>query len=90
MWRPVYAWRTSAGSFYILDDGGRYRVFYGEEELGSYPTPEQAAEDLAAGRTVAPSDGVDTAALGIPSDLTDWDMGPAAAEWFEHRRRREG
>jgi hypothetical protein len=43
------------------------------ESLGSYSNPQQAADDLAGGHTFSISSGVDTATLGIPDDLGEWE-----------------
>jgi hypothetical protein len=49
---------------------------YDDEGLGSYATPDQAADDLAGGHTFSPSCG-DTAVLGIPESPAEWHWVPA-------------
>jgi hypothetical protein len=44
-----------------------------EENLGSYHSPEAAADDVSGGHTSTPPSGIDLADLGIPADLTEWD-----------------
>jgi hypothetical protein len=51
---------------------GRFRIMFGEDDLGSYATPEQAASDVSGGHTDSPSNGVDLGELGIPDDLGSW------------------
>jgi hypothetical protein len=46
---------------------------YGDEGLGSYMTPQQAADDLSGGHTFTPSCG-DTAKLDIPEDIGEWEL----------------
>lgn len=70
--RNLYTWNTRIGTFYIAEAEGRFHVIYDEESLGSYATPEQAAEDVAGGHTFSIASGIDTAALGIPEDLIEW------------------
>jgi len=69
----LYVYRTSVGPFYIAEHGGRFHPVYMDESLGSYVSPEQAADDLAGGHTFSPASGIDTAALGIPEDLGEWE-----------------
>lgn len=45
---------------------------YNGESLGSYDSPRQAADSVAAGLTFFPSNGVDPGTLSIPDDLRDW------------------
>jgi hypothetical protein len=71
--RKVYIYRTKVGPFYIAEQDGRFHPLFGEESLGSYATPEQAAEDLAGGHTFTPSSGWDTSELGIPDDVSEWE-----------------
>lgn len=68
----LYKFETAAGTFYIAERGGRFHPVFNDESLGSYATPQQAAEDLADGHAFKPSD-VDPSALGIPDDLSEWE-----------------
>lgn len=54
--------------------GGRWSIFYGEENLGSYHRPEAAADDAAGGHTFTPSDGTDLGSLGLPGDIREWQV----------------
>lgn len=69
---------TSKGIFYIVPKDGRFAVMFQNEILGSYGTPQLAADDVAGGHTFTPSCGVDTSTLGIPEDLGSWIKGPPA------------
>jgi hypothetical protein len=71
--RKLFAWNTRIGPFYIAEFQGRYHPVFEEESLGSYPTAQQAAEDLAGGHTFSISSGIDTATLGIPDEVTEWE-----------------
>lgn len=71
--RKLYVYKTRVGPFYIAEHGGRFHPVFDDESLGSYATPEQAAEDLAGGYTFSPPGGVDPAKLGIPEDLSEWE-----------------
>jgi hypothetical protein len=67
-----YLFRTPHGTARILlRQDRRWEAMFEDEPLGSYATPQQAAEDLAGGHTWTPSAG-DTARFGIPSDLKAW------------------
>ena len=68
----LYSWQTRIGTFYIAEQAGRFHPVFNDDLLGSYARPEQAAEDLAGGHTFSISSGVDTATLGIPADLLEW------------------
>lgn len=70
--RNLFIWDTRIGPFYIAESDGRFHPVYQDESLGSYATPEQAAEDLARGHTFSVSGGTDTARLGIPEDVSEW------------------
>jgi len=70
--RNLYWWNTRIGTFYIAEQDGRFYPVYDGEPLGSYATAQQAAEDLAGGHTFSISRGIDTATLGIPGEVGDW------------------
>jgi hypothetical protein len=78
--RLLYRYDTRDGTFYIGERGGRFHPLFEDESLGSYPSARQAAEDLAAGRTLSAVPGLDLASLDIPDELEDWEAlaaGPA-------------
>ena len=70
--QQLYSYKTRDGVFFIAERSGRFDVIFEGKSLGSYMTPEQAAEELAKGHTFRPP-GIDTSKLGIPDDLSDWD-----------------
>jgi hypothetical protein len=71
--KKLYQWSTRIGLFYIAEHNGRFHPMYDDQSLGSYATPQQAAEDLAGGYTFSISSGVDTGTLGIPDDVSEWE-----------------
>lgn len=70
--RNLYSCETKVGPVFIAVHGGRFHPIIKDESLGSYATPQQAAEDLAGGHTFTPKGGIDTASLEIPGDLSEW------------------
>lgn len=74
--RQLFVFETRVGPFYISEHEGRFHPVFKDESLGSYARPEQAAEDLAGGHTFSASGVRDTAALGIPMDLVEWERVP--------------
>lgn len=66
--------KTHKGTFYIVQRRSRFHIIYNNEDLGSYSTPEQAADDLSGGHTFTPSNGVDPIELEISDDLGDWEF----------------
>jgi hypothetical protein len=69
----LYVFNTRIGPFYIGERDGRFHPIYHDESLGSYAQAWQAAEDLAGGHTFSLSSAIDTARLGIPADLGEWE-----------------
>lgn len=67
-----WEFETARGPVYIVPKADRFHVIYEGESLGSYATPNQAADDAADGHTFAPSNGADFAALDIPSGIDGW------------------
>lgn len=74
--KAIGYWRhpTAKGTFYIRPINNRFQAMLEDESLGSYMTPQQAADDLAGGHTFSPSSGIDTSTLGLPSDVSDWEF----------------
>lgn len=72
--RTIYSFRTQRGTARIIyhSVNRRFHAVFGDESLGNYYSPEKAAEDLASGRTLSHSSGIDLATLGIPDDLEQW------------------
>lgn len=67
----TYAFQTSRGLFYIVYRHGRWHAVFKDESLGSYISPQQAADDLAGGYTTWPT-GIDPGRLNISADIGDW------------------
>ncbi len=69
-----YQYATRGGTVSLLPEaGGRYKVMFGDQNLGSYHSPEAAADDVSGGHTLSPSSGMDLGELGIPADLGEWE-----------------
>lgn len=69
----TYNMQSTIGPFTIrADDAGAWRVYFGGEELGAYPSPEVAARELAEGDACWPN-GVDPSTLGLPAALSAWE-----------------
>lgn len=56
----------------LPEAGGRYKVLYQGEHLGSYSSPQSAADDVSGGHTFTPSDGTDFSRAGVPEYLGEW------------------
>ena len=72
--RTLYTFQTGKGVARI-DQNPKNRLFhaiFNEESLGSYPSPEQAAEELSAGCTFVLVSGIEIETLGTPSELGSW------------------
>ncbi|CAH1387046.1 hypothetical protein [Candidatus Nitrotoga sp. M5] len=69
-------WRhpTAIGVARILFQNGQWHAVITDEFLGAYPIPEQALDDLVGGYTWSHSSGVDTSTLGLPDDLSEWEL----------------
>ena len=71
----LYVWHTKIGPFYIAESAGRFDVFYQDDALGTYPSPEPALAELAGGHkfSIAGNAGaIQTATLNIPASLNRW------------------
>ena len=71
-------WRHATGIGYarVIMISGSWCACIGGENLGQYPTPQQAVDDLVGGHTWVHSSGVDTSTLGLPIDVGDWELVP--------------
>lgn len=67
-----WEYRTDSGAFRVVPSFGRYRATYEGRNLGSFPTPQMAVDELVSGRTLSPPTGVDASKCGLPADLRDW------------------
>ncbi len=68
----LFYFQTTAGLAEIRFVNGRYDVYFEDEGLGSYHSPQHAAEDISRGSTFSHSSGVDLSGLNIPADPLDW------------------
>jgi hypothetical protein len=69
-----YLYRTAIGLFQIVEHDGMFIPYFGDTPLGNYKRAEFAADDLADGETKPLSCGIDTATLGLPHDLHEWEQ----------------
>ena len=69
----LYVCQTNAGPFFIAYSKGHYRVVHEDEILGSFASPEEAARHLAFRSGFAVTGGMNTALLGIPANLKQWE-----------------
>ena len=68
-----YQYYTHAGMVSLIPEAkGRYKVMFGNENLGSYHSAAAAADDVSGGHTTTSSSGIDLGDLDIPSDLGEW------------------
>lgn len=74
----AYLYQTREGAFVIRLHKGRWHVLFEGENLGSYFTPQQAAEELADGSTEWPGI-LDPTTLEIPDDIGEWE--PVSSHW---------
>lgn len=66
---------SDQGAFYILPNQHGWEASYGNDTLGEFATPEQAADDIARGLTCEHlCDCDDTSTLEIPEKLADWEI----------------
>jgi hypothetical protein len=70
-----YFYETRVGVFSIVQRRDRWHAMFEGESLGSYATPQQAADDLAGGHTFSPGRDIDTSTLRIPADINEWSRG---------------
>jgi hypothetical protein len=69
-----WKYRTRVGTFFVRQSHGRWHALFEDESLGSYQTPAHALDDLVGGHTFWPSNGVDPSTVGLPTDLSEWEI----------------
>lgn len=77
--RVICHFKTPKGVVSIVQSQNRFRLYFEDEYLGSYNSPQHAVDDAAGGHTFTPSCGSDLGDLGVPDDLSDWTPGPYEA-----------
>jgi len=71
-----YWWNAKRGTFRIQFNGRDWGVWFNGDCLGEYGGNLIGAfEDLVGGHTTWPAEG-DPSAMGLPSDLEDWNYSP--------------
>jgi len=69
----LYVCHTRIGPFFIAYCKGQYPVVFENESLGSYSTPELAAQHISGRDRFLVGGGFDTKTLGIPANLRFWE-----------------
>jgi hypothetical protein len=70
----MYVYRSRAGYFQIEQRGRNWQLCHGDDCFdGPYDTPDAALEELVNGYSAWPSCG-DPSTLGLPDDLSDWEL----------------
>lgn len=69
----AYIRKTRYGTFAIVGQHGGWHAMYGDENLGTYESPEAALDDLVGGHTFFPSNGLDPSEAGLPDELSEWE-----------------
>jgi hypothetical protein len=72
----TFIFATRAGHFMLIQADGKWQAIFEDEVLGSFDTPQRAAELLVSGGTDLPSVG-DPAQFGVSANLSDWTFIPA-------------
>ena len=67
-----YTFKSDVGPFHIVEHNRLFHPVFQGHYLGAYPSAQRAADDLARGETLKAPGVADTAALGIPPDLEQW------------------
>ena len=71
--QPDYFFRSTYGTFFIRRQrDGQWHVLFEDHQLGAYVAPEEAVAQLGAGHFFWLASGLDSAAVGLPRDLTQW------------------
>jgi hypothetical protein len=65
---------STEGSFYILPGKNGWEASFGNETLGAFASPQQAADDLARGVCCPHLSEADTSTLEIPEKIADWEI----------------
>lgn len=67
-----WTFRNTHGLWSIRFHAGRWRAYLDDDDLGPYPSPQSALDDLVGGHTFATPTGLDTTVCGLPDELADW------------------
>jgi len=65
---------STEGSFYILPGKDGWDALFGNESLGAFASPQQAADDLARGVSCARLSANCTSMLEIPEEIAEWEI----------------
>ena len=70
----LYFFDSTEGTVYIATNGLRFLPEFEGDYYGSYDSVSQLIEELAAGNTLYFPRGIDTAKLGLPTDVSGWQV----------------
>lgn len=71
----LFWYQTRRGTFYIRPHNGGWGIYLEDNGLDApFPTPNQAAAELANGHCASP--GFDPSRLSIPSNIAEWNWVP--------------
>ncbi|WP_144107740.1 hypothetical protein [Paraburkholderia sp. BCC1886] len=71
-----FRYGSTQGAFYILPGEDGWAATYGNETLGEFSSPQQAADEVARGLSLnCPHlSETDTSMLDVPEQLSDWEI----------------
>jgi len=74
----ILRFKSTAGMFYVVRDGGNYHILFNDERFGEYPDMVEAVESFvneSGFYIMHPEMGypLDTFDLGIPDDISGWE-----------------
>lgn len=67
----AYSHSTARGPFWIVRKPDGWHLMWESEDLGTYSTPQRAADDAAGGTCTWPSFG-NCGKVGLSDDISDW------------------
>jgi hypothetical protein len=74
--KKCFTFDTPIGPFHIVKHGGMFHPVFQGHDLGAYLTAQHAADDLARGKAFTVPGVKDVTKLGIPSELSHWQICP--------------
>jgi hypothetical protein len=70
----LYFFHTAEGTVFIVTNGRRFLPEFEGDFHGSYDSVQQLIHDLAAGNTLYFPRGIDTSRLGLPAEVSGWEV----------------
>jgi len=72
--KRLYFFNSEEGMIYIVTNGRRFLPEFEGDYYGSYDSVPQLLNELAAGNTLYFPRKIDTSKLGLPTDISDWQI----------------